>query len=725
MLGDDANVVFMELIKRLLEIVKTISDGHYRNSGMKKKEPKKPKIKVGKLSKAEFSKLRNSGTDFKCVTLPTEKLAEFEKSMKNLGGSFFAAKIENGNNAIVSVPTQYLNFAETAIKHIVADVMAENPEALKIKDGTDKVDEADMELTADVLRNYDIPVYSFKSADGKYMNVVPDEFNGQYEAAMKEVREVSEQLKNIEITGYEQTSPLDSLDVFAVKLSPEAAKALYAAAKFSGTDIKFAKHNGADIAVFSKDVAAEVQKFQENFKNELGESEEYLIDIKDSTITMDVEKLVKDENESTYFVRVPNTGGRDYLILDKSDVEVINGGKTLSMKLDMSKQYNIFDANRNLKTEKTGAELSKSYNTKSLRADKDTKIARYGSGIERIELYNQKQNKLISIAIDRADKIRTNLIAQGLSVKAAEMLLKDINSKLPDKYKERFNYTEEKAEIVYADVPNIGNLIAQCQLSQQVVGKAECFGELPTDKGSKVCLFDSAANKYTVLPSLPREEIESVLTEMGYTGMTAKILCEKLDISASKAETRENIAFDPKHFDSNNPELSNMMFHNSEYGMLIVQESGDQFKYMDIDKGTPMADVEKAILKSFDVKDEKSAVEIMKQLAKDGIVETAEPKKIADVSIQQLSTNYVEITKGNSSAIMPKNKLDKEKLSEMGVSNKTISAIQKSIRSAERVKDKSGGQTLKQLEKAASKEVAKNTALNDKPIEKAKVGQSR
>ena len=81
MLGDDANVVFMELIKRLLEIVKTISDGHYRNSGMKKKEPQKPKIKVGKLSKAEFSKLRNSGTDFKCVTLPTEKLAEFEKSM--------------------------------------------------------------------------------------------------------------------------------------------------------------------------------------------------------------------------------------------------------------------------------------------------------------------------------------------------------------------------------------------------------------------------------------------------------------------------------------------------------------------------------------------------------------------------------------------------------------------------------------------------------------------
>lgn len=31
--GDDASMVFMELIKRLLEIVRTVADGHNRNGG--------------------------------------------------------------------------------------------------------------------------------------------------------------------------------------------------------------------------------------------------------------------------------------------------------------------------------------------------------------------------------------------------------------------------------------------------------------------------------------------------------------------------------------------------------------------------------------------------------------------------------------------------------------------------------------------------------------------
>lgn len=235
MLGDDASMAFMELIKRLLDILKSVSEGNKRNVGSK--APKKPKIKIGKLSKGDFAKLSNSGTNFGYVTIPKDKLPQLEKDVKKLGGSFFATKVENGNNAIVAVPQQYMELVSTAMRNIVADEMCAAPGKLKLKDGADKVDETEMKLTADILRSHDIPVYSFKSADGKYMNVVPDEFDGQYEAAMKEIKEISGQLKNIDITRYDQTFPLDSIKEFAEKMSPEAARALNAAAKYNNLDV--------------------------------------------------------------------------------------------------------------------------------------------------------------------------------------------------------------------------------------------------------------------------------------------------------------------------------------------------------------------------------------------------------------------------------------------------------------------------------------------------------
>ena len=71
MLGDDASMAFMELIKRLLDILKSVSDGNRRNVGSK--APKKPKIKIGKLSKGDFAKLSNSGTNFGYETIPKRK----------------------------------------------------------------------------------------------------------------------------------------------------------------------------------------------------------------------------------------------------------------------------------------------------------------------------------------------------------------------------------------------------------------------------------------------------------------------------------------------------------------------------------------------------------------------------------------------------------------------------------------------------------------------------
>ncbi len=736
MLGDDASLVLVELLKKILEILKEMSKDRDKGGNVKTKEPKKPKIKVGKLSKRAFKKLRKAGMNFGYMTFPKEKLAELEKAVKELGGSFFAMQPEDGNNAVIAVPQQYVDLVNAAMKHVVAEVMTADPNALKIKDGADKIDEADMKLTADILRSHDIPVYSFQSSDGKYMNVVPDEFNGQYEAAMKEVRELSGQLKNIEITRYEQTSPLDSLDVLACKMSSEAAAALYSAAKYNNLDVQFTKVGDDIVATYPAAIAKDVEKLQQEFTAGVEESEKFLIDVKDNTITMDVEKLLKGEDAATYFVRVPNTSGQDFLRLDKSDVEVVNGGKTLSMKLDNQRSYTIFDEAGNVKSERIGFELAKSYNTKSMYANQDTAVVKYSDSVERIDLYNAEKNQLISLGIDRADKIRAELLEQGLSIKATEMLLKDINDKLPDEYKDIFNYTAEKTEIVYADIPNIGEYLAQSQLSQQLIGKAECYGEIPKDNGSKCCVYDSAANRFTVLPVLPKAEVQAKLSEMGYSELSAKEIADRVVSSyrdtdkVREIQVKEEKTIVPKTFESNNPELANMMFHQSTYGMLIVQESADQYKYMDIDKGTPMADVEKALLKNFDIKDEMTAAEIMKQLAKDGIIELPAAQNIDDVAISRLSSNMVEISNGDNSVIMPKDKIDAGRLEGMGISAKTVTSIEKSIRTAEKSAKNPAKQTLQQLKSFAAEAVKVGNGVKDKVMDmaekvKPKSGQER
>lgn len=726
MLGDDASMAFLELIKKILDILKSVSEGN--RGTVKNKVPKTPKIKTGKLSKKDFKKLRDSGMNFGYVTIPKEKLALLEKDVKKLGGSFFATKVEDGNNAIVAVPQQYMEFVSTAMRHIVADEMAKNPEKLKLKDGEEKVSEEDMKLTANILRSHDIPVYSFKSADGKYMNVVPDEFNGQYEAAMKEVREISERIKNIEITRYDQTSSLDMLDEFACEVSPEAAKALSSAAKYKNLDVQFADYKDKIIALYPASIAKEVEKLQQEFSGSVEESEKYLIDVKDNTVTMDVGKLLVGEDESAYFVRVPNTAGRDFLRLNKSEVELINGNKTISMKLDMQREYKIYDSVGNLKSERTGAQLSRSYNTKSQFAKKNTEVVKYGVGMERVELYNKEQDKLISLGIDDAEKMRSQLMEQGISAGAADLLLKDIAEKLPESYKKIFNYSEEKTEIVYADIPNIGDILAQTQLSQQLVGKAECFGMIPYTNGSKCCVFDKLENRFTVMPVLPKEDVAARLTEMGYSEMCAREIAERVvdsyrrtDLFREVNEFDEEKFVETKHFDSNNPEISNMMYRQSEYGMLIVQESGEHYKYMDIDKGTPMADVEKALLKNFDINDEISAAVIMKQLAKDGIIELPAVQKVEDISIGRISSNFVEVTFGGQSAVMPRDKIESSKLEEIGIDKKTASAVIRAFESAEKKAANPAGQTLQQLKCFAAEAVRIGNSVKDKVAEKVKL----
>ncbi len=727
MVGDDANIVFIEFLKQLLEIIKILSNGKNGVQKDKSKAPKQPKIRFGSLSKKDFEKLKKAGIDFKYLTLPKEKLAELEKTAKDIGGSFFSTQLVDGNNAVIAVPSQLMGEIDTAIKHVTADHMKNNPSSLVVKDGNGKIGEEDMKLTTDVLRSHDIPVYSFKSSDGNYMNVVPREFDGQYEAALKEVADIKKQLKEIEVTRYEQTAPLDSLDFIAVELTAEEAQELYRAVLSDGLDVKFGVTDSGIVAVYPKELAETVQKAREEYRASLDESEKYLIDVTDDTITMDIDKLLVAEDNNSYFVRVPNTAAKDYLRLDKSEVEVINSGKTLSMKLDMNREYMIFDEDRNLKSSQKGSVLAECYNTKHKHVNKDTQIYQSGSNFRRIDLYSAEQNRLISLGINKASEIRTELLKQGISPKAADKLLADINKKLPDNYKEIFAYTAEKTEVVYADIPNIGEYLAQSQLSEQVVGKAVCVGELPKDNGGKCCIFDKSANQYTVLPVLPRLEVMNKLTEMGYSELTAKEITDRVigsyrdtDISKIEDIKQEKSEIAAKPIGNNNPELANFTYYSGENSAVIVQESEDNFKYMEIDRGMPLVDVETAVMKNFDIKDEISAAEIMKQLSNEKIIETPEAVTFGSITVTPLSSNCIEISKDGNSAIMPKDRIDTGRLSAIGVTDKEANTITKSFEKTENAAKHPERQTLQTLKNHAATAREKINAVKDKAKELAK-----
>lgn len=84
MIGDDACTTFVELLKRILDIISDMEKSRGRGELSSKKNF--PKIKTGKLSKQHFEKLQKAGAEFKFVTVPAEKLSEIEETVRRMGG---------------------------------------------------------------------------------------------------------------------------------------------------------------------------------------------------------------------------------------------------------------------------------------------------------------------------------------------------------------------------------------------------------------------------------------------------------------------------------------------------------------------------------------------------------------------------------------------------------------------------------------------------------------
>lgn len=730
MIGDDACSVCASLIQKLLEFITNME----RNRQYKKdaRPPKQPKIKTGKLSKKCFKKLQQAGMSFEYMPVPKELMSQFEAAMKKMGGTFFTGGIEDNNNIFVAIPASQRNLSALAAQHMLSKEIEKSPDAFILKDGNNKISEEEMRITSDVMNAYDIPMFAFKTDDGKYMTVVPKEFEGQYVKAMEDVRQQLKEINNIDVVRFEQTSPLDKPEYSAFIVTDEEAREL---AKLDELDIKFAKTEQGTVAFCNSDISDKIAAARDEYKKSVSESEKYLIDVTDNTISMDMKNLLVPElsDENTYFLRVPNTSGRDYIRLDRSDCEIINGGKSVKTELDMKKSYSIYDSTGNIKQERSGEELAKSYNTRHPHASKGTKVYEHGQGMERVNLFNKEKNEIISVKLDNAEVMRTALKEHGITGKTADILMEDINKKLSEPQKEIFGFSREKTEVVYADIPNIGEYLAQSQLSQSIVGKVCMTGEIPKDSGSKCCVTDRNTNSFAVLPVMPVKEVQAALSQLGYSEMSAKEIADKIvrsyrDGDISEPEPAKTISAEKVNpFETSKAELRDCGYCKTNDGIMLIRESEDAYKYMSVDRDSPLADVEKALHDKFGLVDDISAAVVMKTLIADKIVKTAEPKTIGDdVTVSQLTSRYAEISYNGKSEIMPLDKPDTDKLLAMGISEKVIGDIRKSFDKAEQEALHPEKQTLSGLISGAKNMLEKIKAGGEKAAETIKnMGQER
>ena len=738
MIGDDACSTFVELLKRILDIVSDIEKEKRRGEGYQKKDT--PKIKVGKLSKANFAKLQKAGADFKFVTVPANKLAEIEETVKKMGGSYFNAEVGDNNNAVLAVPASQLDLLNMAMKHVVANELAENSENIIVKDGKDLIDAEDIGLVSRVMNKYDIPVVTFKTEDDKYMNVVPKEYEGQYSKALSEAEQIKNQVGNIEVTRYEQTAPLDALGFEAYLVTQDEAKELSAAANSEKLDISFVPYGDKVAVMYNTDISDRIESARKSYRDSLQESEDFLIEVYDNVITLDMEKLNVEElnTPDSYFMRVPNTSAQDYIRIGKSEAEMINGGKTLKTELDLEKSYPVYDVSGKVKRTVSGSELTSFFNTRNRHINKDTAVYKYGTEggeLRRIDLFNAKKNELISVKMGSAEEMRIALSERGLNSKTISKLLDDVNNALTDKQKKTFSYTVEKSEIVYADIPNIGEYLAQSQLSQTVIGKAECMGEIPIDNGAKCCVLDNNTQKFAVIPILPVKQVQSMLSQMGYSEVSAKEIAEKValsyrdsDIESSAYEVMEYkpwaIRFDS--FEQNNAELNELGYHTLRNSTVIVRDDPENYRYMQIERDTPLAEVEKALQDDFGLVDDISTALVIRQLIFDEVVNDAHRQELSEAKICQLSSSMIEITAKESkkSLIMPISNIDTERLADIGISEKGANDIKKSFEKSISDKKCPDRQTLSEIKHFAQEKFKEiSQAVKDKVITKGKGGQ--
>lgn len=711
MIGEDAvnstTAMLEKLMQIILEIIRMQRDSQRYNSReaakSSKENAKQPKIKFGEMKKTEYKKMLNAGDKMHRIEVDKNQLEGLNKIAKEIGAKYWVMSTE-GNTASVIVPEKFFVQMQGALEEATKLQLTKSPQSLAVHNGAEIISAEDIDMAKAVLSYHDIPAATFKT-DGGYMNIVSSDFDGQYKAAMQEISRLKDELKNIDITVFEQTMPFEYINKLDTKII-EATQEMAQYIKLNVPEAELLRTESGEIAVkYPAASEAQIQNCITNYSNDIAAAQDYQAVIIDNTININRDKLLISENTSEYFTRVPNTAGQDYIKIAKDD-SALTDGKTISAKIDYDKTYQIFDKDGNLKSELPGRDLAAKYNTKSRSANKKTDIRRYNNdSLDRIEVYNAKENKLVRIGIENADVVRKNLLDCGISPFAAEKLLADIDNSLSDDYKSVFKYNPPSIQNSFSEIKS--DMLEQYKVAEKI-SSAQLVDGFNDTLGKKCCVFDKRTNEYILVPA-QENRLKAALAQMGYDVLQTNVIVSEAQKSYSPSgATLEREDIHAQSFETGNAEVSAYKFCNDEHGIILIkQEITDtdvSIKYADINKDTTRPEIEKALKSEFHMQDAASIAELLNCMEKEQLISKAVSTITKDgFEISQVSSDYLKISKDSSTLMLDKNKVDIKQLSNaFGITEKQAeklsNSLSKSLKAADR-KEKS--QTLNELKKAA------------------------
>lgn len=713
MIGEDAvnstTAMLEKLMQIILEIIRMQRDSQRYNSReaakSSKENAKQPKIKFGEMKKTEYKKMLNAGDKMHRIEVDKNQLEGLNKIAKEIGAKYWVMSTE-GNTASVIVPEKFFVQMQGALEEATKLQLTKSPQSLAVHNGAEIISAEDIDMAKAVLSYHDIPTATFKT-DGGYMNIVSSDFDGQYKAAMQEISRLKDELKNIDITVFEQTMPFEYINKLDTKII-EATQEMAQYIKLNVPEAELLRTESGEIAVkYPAASEAQIQNCITNYSNDIAAAQDYQAVIIDNTININRDKLLISENTSEYFTRVPNTAGQDYIKIAKDD-SALTDGKTISAKIDYDKTYQIFDKDGNLKSELSGRDLAAKYNTKSRSANKKTDIRRYNNdSLDRIEVYNAKENKLVRIGIENADVVRKNLLDCGISPFAAEKLLADIDNSLSDDYKSVFKYNPPSIQNSFSEIKS--DMLEQYKVAEKI-SYARLVDGFNDTLGKKCCVFDKRTNEYVLVPA-QENRLKAALAQMGYDVLQTNVIVSEAQKSYSPSgATLEREDIHAQSFETGNAEVSAYKFCNDEHGIILIkQEITDtdvSIKYADINKDTTRPEIEKALKSEFHMQDAASIAELLNCMEKEQLISKAVSTITKDgFEISQVSSDYLKISKDSSSLMLDKNKVDIKQLSNaFGITEKQAdklsNSLSKSLKAADR-KEKS--QTLNDIKNAAKK----------------------
>ncbi len=670
---------------------------------------KTPKIKTGELSEKEYNKMLKGGEKFRMVNIPKEKLAEIEKFAKQLGASYYVMEGDN-KTALVSVSEKSFQQFDDVVKQSIKTQISADKGSVEIMDGNNLIPADQLQLTEEILAAHDIPAYTFQNKDGSCLNVVPKEYSGQYKAAIQEVKEAAEAVKNVEVTAFSNTgNSISDNSRFAAISENEAQKLVK---NFGQNDMEFYKNDNGTFVKYPVEMKESVEKVlntsAEN-KNLLKGFDTAVVKGKKDFVTIDKASLGVKEVGSDFFMKIPRTMGQDHLRIPQKDFIAINDGKTLKYSFDKEKQYDVLDSDGKTVKKISGEELAKHYENRSEKifGGENTQTVHYDvSGENRIEVYDKSNDKLISVGTDNADKLTAILLENGIDSKAAEAVTEKVHSELGMLQEEKIIYSEENIE---KDLHRSEVMTA--------VENMEQFGRVSETAGEKCAVYDKERKQYTVIDPKrdSNEKVRDSLIKAGYNEIQTAAIMSKLN----SVYNRENIIptgekGEVKNFDSKNAELNNYRYAAHDGGVAVVKaEKNDRdeevYKYVTAAKGTTRSEFEAALRKNF-AEDEKTVTDIMKCLDNDKLLPVPEQIIIPSMGykVSLVSSQTYEISKNGVSLTAQKSKADISKTAEaFGISEKQ----------AERLTAK--------VEKSMNAVNQKPTFLSQLRQAKANVGQSK